>query len=187
LQDGNYVIFIAYAPPDMKLVQQIEQDLQAAQKRGLEISLYNIMIGPGMEFESENEKHLSTADIILLMTSRDFLWDNYSRSQQVEEAIRRHDNSEARVIPVILRPCEWDQTNFAKLQPLPDNRKPLTKWSNRDEAFVNISKGVQDAVRYLKEHPLIPAQLLDTSPEELSQKGKIIPLMLKSSPQDTAS
>ena len=41
----------------------------------------------------------------------------------------------ARVIPVILRPCDWHTAPFGKLQALPKDGKPVTTWTNRDEAF----------------------------------------------------
>ena len=63
--------------------------------------------------------------------------------------MERHERGEARVIPIILRPTDWRETPFDKLQALPTNDKPITKWSNRDDAFLDVVKGIREAVETL--------------------------------------
>ena len=64
--------------------------------------------------------------------------------------MERHEAQEARVIPVILKPVDnWQSTPFGKLQPLPKDGKPVSKWGNRDEAFVSIAQGIREAVEDL--------------------------------------
>ncbi len=87
-----------------------------------------------------------TADIILLLVSADFLASNYCNDVEVTHAMKRHEAGEARVIPVILRPVDWKGTPFSKLQALPKNAKPVTKWSDRDEAFLNVAEGIRAAI-----------------------------------------
>jgi tetratricopeptide (TPR) repeat protein len=67
----------------------------------------------------------------------------------MKSALRRHEEGEARVIPVILRPCDWEESPIGKLQALPQDGKPVTTWSNQDEAFLNITKGVRASVKGL--------------------------------------
>lgn len=59
--------------------------------------------------------------------------------------MERHEAGVARVIPVILRPCDWQGTPFGKLQALPSNAKPVVSWADRDEAFLNIAQGIRRA------------------------------------------
>src|SRR5205823_14997415 len=62
----------------------------------------------------------------------------------------RHDRGEARVIPIILRPVDWEEAPFSKLQMLPTDTKPVTSWSNLDAAFEDVSKGLRKAVKELQ-------------------------------------
>jgi hypothetical protein len=64
----------------------------------------------------------------------------------MERAIQRHNEGTARVIPIILRPVDWKDTPFSKLQVLPKDAKPVTKWSDRDMAFVDVVSGIRKAV-----------------------------------------
>ena len=47
--------------------------------------------------------------------------------------MQRHENGEARVIPIILREVDWSGAPFSKLQALPKDGKPVTNWDTQDE------------------------------------------------------
>ncbi|MGB2607824.1 MAG: hypothetical protein WBC80_02545 [Isosphaeraceae bacterium] len=64
-------------------------------------------------------------------------------------ALERHDQGEARVIPVILRPVDWKGAPFGKIQSLPTDGKPVTSWNDRDEAFADVARGIRRAVSEL--------------------------------------
>jgi hypothetical protein len=61
----------------------------------------------------------------------------------MQRAMERHAANDARVIPIILRACDWHNAPFGKLQGLPKDGKPVTSWTNRDEAFANIALGIR--------------------------------------------
>jgi hypothetical protein len=63
--------------------------------------------------------------------------------------MQRHEEGEELVIPVILRPVDWIGAPFSELQALPTDAKPVTTWSNPDEAFLDIAKGIRAAVERL--------------------------------------
>jgi hypothetical protein len=44
----------------------------------------------------------------------------------MERAIECHNEGTARVIPIILRPCDWQDSPFSKLQVLLKEGKPVT-------------------------------------------------------------
>lgn len=66
-----------------------------------------------------------------------------------EGAPVRHDSGEACLIPVILRPADWSGTALGRLQALPANGKPVSNWSNRDEAFLSIARGIRQVAQQL--------------------------------------
>src|SRR6202011_4498990 len=63
-----------------------------------------------------------------------------------KRAMERHEAGKARVIPILLRPTDWKGVPFEKLQVLPTDAKPVTKWQNRDDAFLDITRGIRNAV-----------------------------------------
>ena len=53
------------------------------------------------------------------------------------------------MIPIVLYPCEWDTTPFAKLQALPTGAKPVERWPSRDEALTDVVKGIKKVLQDL--------------------------------------
>ena len=53
----------------------------------------------------------------------------YCYEVEVQAALRRHMAGLATVMPVILRPCSWQETPFARLQVLPSDAKPISQWA----------------------------------------------------------
>jgi septal ring factor EnvC (AmiA/AmiB activator) len=64
----------------------------------------------------------------------------------MQRAVQRHYEGTTRVIPIILKPCTWEESPFSQLQVLPQDGKPVTRWDDRDEAFVNVEKGIRRVV-----------------------------------------
>lgn len=60
--------------------------------------------------------------------------------------MQRHEEKEARVVPVILRPCDWKSAPFGKLMAVPKDGKPVTTWADRDEAFADIASQIRRIV-----------------------------------------
>ena len=85
------------------------------------------------------DHHFNTAHIILLLISSDFLASDYCYSIEMTRALKRHEAGEVRVIPILLRPVDWEHAPFAQLQVLPQNAVPVTSWKNQDLAFQDIA------------------------------------------------
>ena len=47
------------------------------------------------------------------------------------------------VIPVLLRPASLLDSPFADLKPLPGDGRPISQWSDRDAALVDVVAGVR--------------------------------------------
>src|SRR5215813_5839494 len=132
-QEEPISIFFSYARKDEHLCSALENHLASLKNQGLIASWYAYKISAGKEQAQEVENALSQARIILLLISADFLASEYCFSVEVKQAMERHHSRTARVIPILLRPSNYQGTPFEELQPLPTNGKPVTSWSQRDE------------------------------------------------------
>jgi len=65
----------------------------------------------------------------------------------------RHEAGEAWVIPVIVRPVDWHRAPFGRLQALPKDGRPVTRWRPQDEAFLDIAQGIRSVAEELAYHP----------------------------------
>jgi hypothetical protein len=85
--------------------------------------------------------------------SADFLASDYCYDIEVQRAMARHELGEARVIPIILRAVDWYSAPFGKLQALPKDGHPVTSWSNHDEAFLDVTRGIRVVAQEMVFHP----------------------------------
>jgi Tfp pilus assembly protein PilF len=150
MPDTPIEIFLSYAHKDESLCEQMRNHLANLQDQGIITGWNDRKIIPGSEWDEEIKAHLNAADIILLLISADFMASRYCRSVEMQDAVDRHHRQEACVIPVILRPCDWQDAPFSKLQALPKNARPVTKWRLRDDAFLNVVEGIKAAIKTIK-------------------------------------
>src|SRR5437764_167975 len=127
-------IFCSYAHEDEPLRSALVKHLSALRHQGLITSWYDREIDAGQEWAKEIEKHLNTAHIILLLVSSDFLDSGYCYGVELKRAMERHRGGEACVIPIILRPVDWEDEPLGQLNVLPFDGRPVTSWPNPDEA-----------------------------------------------------
>src|SRR6266702_1857140 len=140
-------VFFSYAHEDEKLCKRLETHLTLLKRQGI-ISTWNDRnISAGREWKREVDAHLNTAQIILLLVSPDFAASDFCYSVEMKRALERHERGEAHVIPIILRPVDWHEAPFSKLQVLPVGARPITSWTNRDEAFEDVARGIRKAVQ----------------------------------------
>jgi len=155
-------VFFSYSHKDEKLRDELALHLSMLQREGVISAWHDRKIGAGTEWATAIDEKLNSAGIILLLISPDFLHSDYCYDIEMQRAISRHEAGEARVIPIILRPCDWQRATFGKLQAFPKDAKPVTKWTNRDEAFLNIAQGIRQAATAMVEprrpQPIVPVE-----------------------------
>lgn len=142
-------VFFSYAHEDEKLRDELAKHLRLLERQGVIKAWYDRDISAGDEWKIEIEKQLNSAQIILLLVSSDFLASDFCWSVELERAMQRHEAREARVIPIILREVDWHKAPFGKLQALPKNAEPVTNWTNHDQAFTDIARGISRVVKEL--------------------------------------
>ncbi|WP_346289424.1 AAA-like domain-containing protein [Sphaerothrix gracilis] len=142
-------VFFSYSHRDERLRDKLALHLAMLQRQGVIKSWHDRKISAGSEWAKEIDDQLNAADIILLLVSDHFLASDYCYDIEMKRAVERHDAGEAIVVPIILKPVDWSGAPFGKLQAFPKDAKPVTKWSNRDEAFLNIAQGIREAAQTL--------------------------------------
>jgi formylglycine-generating enzyme required for sulfatase activity len=146
-------IFFSYARKDELLRDEFAKHLKPLRNEGIIKDWHDREIPPGAEWQNEIDRHLESAQIILLLISADFLASDYCYSVELKRALERHDNQEATVIPVILRSCDWKRTKFGKLAALPTDGKAIKSWSDLDEAFTDVVTGLRSMIDKLTPIP----------------------------------
>jgi TIR domain len=165
-------VFCCYARKDQKYLIGLKTHLKSLEREGLIIVKADIDIIPGTYWETTINQHLEAADIIILLITPDFVASDYCFNQEMRQAIARHEQGTACVIPVIIRPTDWHKAPFSVLQCLPKDGQPVSTWQNKDEAFLSITAGIRTLIQNLpipvytnqgKENPSMPSKQEDPS------------------------
>jgi len=135
-------IFISYSHKDEKERLRLEDHLKILQKLGLVNIWSDRKITAGQEWKGQIDDNLKSARIILLLISANFMASDYCYDIEMTTALERHEANETIVIPVILRDCLWQIAEFAKLQALPQDGKPIQKFVRKDEAYTSIARAI---------------------------------------------
>jgi hypothetical protein len=144
-------IFFSYAHEDEELMHAVRRQLVLFDRQGILSKWFDRKIRAGQEWRGQIDHNLKHAGIILLFVSPHFFESDYCYDVEMVEALRRHDNGEAVVIPVILRPCAWHTAPFGRLQAAPRDGRPITKWSDQDEACLDVANHIVEVVLHFDE------------------------------------
>lgn len=139
-------LFFSYSSRDEQLREELEIHLSVLRREGLISPWSYRRIVPGERWEDAIDEKLNAADIILLLISAYFMNSDYCWSVELTSALQRHERGEARVIPVVLRDCDWKTQDFASLQALPTSGKPITRFRPRDAGWTDVVLGIRNTV-----------------------------------------
>ncbi|MEO0408069.1 MAG: toll/interleukin-1 receptor domain-containing protein [Cyanobacteria bacterium P01_A01_bin.135] len=142
-------VFISYSHKDEELKDELYVHLSNLKRQGKIQPWQDRAIEGGEEWDTEIKAHLESAGIILLLITPRFIASEYCFDKEMQRAMERHEAGTARVIPVIMKPCDWQGTKFSKLQVLPKDAKPVVSWPDQDEALLDVVRGVRRVVESL--------------------------------------
>ena len=142
-------LFYCYAHEDKTLRDELEIHLSSLKRQYRLNNWYDRQILPGEDWEHAIDNNLTTADLILLLISPHFMNSDYCYGKEMQRALERHQAGTCRVIPILLRPTYWEEAPFSTIQLLPTDAVPITRWTDRDEAFYDVVKGINTAIKAL--------------------------------------
>ena len=142
-------MFYCYAHEDKILRDQLDAHLSIMKRQKMVEIWYDREIIAGREWEYEIDKHLASAHIILLLVSAWFLASDYCYGIEMQKALQRHQAGMARVVPILLRPVDWEDAPFSYLQILPTGAIPVTRWTDYNDAFEDIAKELRRVAKEL--------------------------------------
>ncbi len=156
-------IFISYSHKDEELRTQLNNHLTFLTKNnGTTYVWYDRKLTAGTELDPKIKQELNEAHVILLLISSDFISSSYCYDVELKNAMLKHDEGKAVVIPILLRDCVWKDLPFSKLLISPTDAKAITNaknWASIDEAFTDVALSIQKTINNYKDklkfnHPI---------------------------------
>jgi internalin A len=148
-------LFFSYSHKDETLRDELETHLKLLQRQRIIATWHDRKLLPGSEWDGEIDARLERATIILLLISADFIASDYCWDKEVKRAMERHAAGEAKVIPVLLRSCDWQSAPFGQLEGLPKDMRAVTAWPDRDAAWTAVAAGIRKVAESLPRRGLV--------------------------------
>jgi len=146
------------------LHEKLEEHLRVLQHEGAIAARNRRNIPAGENWQEVEERQFNPASLILLLISANCFASDYQYGVELQRALKRHRANEARVIPVLTRPCDGTAAPFADLQVILRNHRPLACWPALDAGVADAAREIRAALDGL--HNLTsgrrPTQLLCT-------------------------
>ena len=136
-------IFFSYSHRDEEYRKDLEIHLATLKRQGIVETWHDRRIGAGEDVHSVISEHIEEADIVLLLVSPFFLASDYCYDVELARALERHGQGAARLIPVIVHPCDWKNTSFGHLRATPDDGKPISKYDVIHDAYLSIVEDIR--------------------------------------------
>ncbi|MCM2561364.1 toll/interleukin-1 receptor domain-containing protein [Lutimaribacter sp. EGI FJ00015] len=176
-------VFISYSHADEGLRDELEVHLAMLKRQGLVDVWHDRRLLAGDHLDWTISKELDESDVILLLVSPNFLASDYCYKIEKGRALERHHEGTARLISVILRPCDWTNTDLAQFLVTPTDGKPLTQWPDRDEAFLDVTRQIRRAIEALEVagEPNVVHNFIEAAETEIVEEAPEPPAMPRSS------
>ena len=156
-------LFISYSHEDDAWRARLDSHLALLKRQKVYDVWHDRRIGAGQEWAGRIDDALERADVVLLLVSSDFLDSEYCYDKELQRALARHEEGKARVVPVILRECEWQASDFCHLQAWPQDGRPITSFPNADEAMKEVASTLRRVATELRGDASAPHHLLGTA------------------------
>ncbi len=137
-------VFISYARQDAEHLAALKEHLASLRHEGRIATWGAHDLQPGEE-RAEIAEHLERADMVVLLVSSSFLASE-NRHAQVRRALARRASGGTQVVPIIVRPVDWESLALGELQALPAGGRPIPSWNDPDAAWVDVARSLRRLV-----------------------------------------
>ena len=140
-------LFVSYSHDDEEHVKSFIKHVAPLRSNGLIEDWYDRKIFAGKDYQNKIDNELADADIICLFISANFL-SSAACINEKKDAFEFMQLKNTTVIPIILSPCGWlDDNELSRLLAIPSDGKPITVFTNLDEAWKEVYDGLKNVIQ----------------------------------------
>lgn len=144
--------FISYSHHDAEFLTALHQHLAALRRQNLLEAWTDREIDAGGVLDDEIAVAMNNANLFLLLVSSSFINSDYCYEKEFKKALEKYKLGKALIVPIIVRPCDWEIPELRQFKALPEDGKAVHSkhWHSMDEAFANIAAGLRSMLEKRK-------------------------------------
>ncbi len=143
--------FISYSHRDEQYLERLKVHLTQAKRDGLISDWTDQEITTGSNLDNSIANVLLSSQLFIAIVSPDYIASNYCYEKEFSSALKMQEEGRLIIVPIIVEPCDWQNTPFGKLKAIPKDGKPISEYTNMNVAFLNV---VDELRRLIKLGPI---------------------------------
>jgi hypothetical protein len=146
IDEGPVDAFISYSHRDAAALDRLHVHLAVLRREGLIEMWFDRDILAGDNVDGEIADRLETSGLFLLLVTPDFLNSDYCVEKEMARAMERQAIGDARVIAIIVEPCDWQSTILRSIKVVPQDGRAVSEWTNSNSAYLNVVQEIRRAI-----------------------------------------
>jgi TIR domain len=141
-------LYICFAEENKNALSRLEKQLRIPMLAGTIQLWHRGKVEPGIDRAQRIATHLDQARIIIMLVSASLFDPKYYDSSEIQHAFQLHKEQKARLVPVIVAPCVWQEDLYlGSLEPLPRVGKPA---GLDDKAWLSVVEEINKIARQIQ-------------------------------------
>lgn len=140
-------VFISYSHKDAPLLERLRVHLAPYGQNKLVDAWVDTMIKPGAKWRDEVQKAIDSAKVAVLLVSADYLASPFIVENELPPILAAAEQEGTTILPVIISPCAFEQTELAQFQAVNSPSTPLAKMSkyHKEALWDKLARVIKDA------------------------------------------
>lgn len=140
--------FISYSHHDAEFLTALHQHLAVLRRQKLLETWTDREIDAGGVLDEEIATAMEKSNLFLLLVSSSFINSDYCYEKEFKKALEKQKAGKALIVPIIVRPCDWQIPELRQFKALPEDGKAVHSkhWHSSDEAFTEVVKGLRNLI-----------------------------------------
>ena len=145
MKDNKLNLFISYSHNDNQYIKDFLNHTAPLRDNDILDMWYDQDITAGDDFWDRIDEHLANRDVICCLISSYYISSGACK-KELQTALELREKKGVLVIPIILSPCAWlDLPNIKRLLAIPSDGKPVSSFTNIDEAWLDVYNHLKNA------------------------------------------
>ena len=145
--------FISYSHRDEDYLKLLHRHLAQLKRDNLIDAWTDEKILAGDNLNNEISSSLENAQLFIALLSPDYINSSYCYEEEFKKAQAMQSLGKLTIVPVVLEPCDWKNTPFAQYKALPKDGRPVSDWSNENNAMLDVIQNIRKLVSGFSEEP----------------------------------
>lgn len=142
-------VFISYAHADEKWLERLKTHLKVMTKYYSLEFWEDTKLRGGDKWREEISSAIKRANVAILLVSTSFLASDFISNNELPPILRKAEEEGTRILPVIVSPCVFEDSELSIFQAVNSPDKTLTDLANDEAAIERVFLALNDCIKGL--------------------------------------